>query len=780
MPSLLLYLLKVSISLAVVFLFYQLVLRRLTFYNWNRLYLLAYTLLSFFVPFIDISPFLQKNALTDSGVVNWVPVIRQAQPVEMAVQNTGTLFSLVQFISVLIISGMLIMLARLCVQVVSFRRMRRKAIYISGTGMKIFQVNENIIPFSFGKAVFVNTRLHNESELREIILHEFVHLRQRHSIDILWSEFLCLVSWFNPFAWLLKKAIRQNLEFIADNKVLENGINKKEYQYLLLKVSGNNQYSIATPFNFSSLKKRIAMMNKLKTARVHLVKFLFLLPLAAVLLLAFRSERKKEKPAVKKDQHVYIAGLVVDVSTKEPLGEAEIYVKERNIRIKTDEKGYYLLEIPYENKPLSFTMLVSKPGYASFYQQENWGNFHDDDVREKYSYTFEFFGLGKKGRKNSGFSSLAGNAKEIEGLNYPEALKKIRKILYGYSPEFASDTVPHPTALNSKGYQIRVMDNKGNSLLVIKDKKGKEVKRILLDEWNRNAASFESMYGEIPPPPPPVPFTERVVSGVPMPPAAPEVAERVVEGVPAAPPAPGLTEKTLPGFPLPPAAPSVEDLPEHVRSVQINNNKAKVTLKDGKTENYDLSVPAEKKVFEKKYGAPPSIPVAPAGPQQRSAAANFDNNNNIVTVTAKDGRKEKYNLTDPVQRTEFKTLYGNPVVTYSADKLTVTESSSGPALAKTTSGIEAASPVRAVLAEEETPVNIREISEKELPDVLQIGGLSMQDDQQYVVVDGKEYIRKPGEKLKGTFRITFIDKKEAVKKYGEKARNGAIIAETIR
>ena len=127
--------------------------------------------------------------------------------------------------------------------------------------------------------------------------HEFIHVKQKHSIDILWGEVLCIVNWFNPFAWLIRNAIRQNLEFIADNKVLEDGIDKKQYQYLLLKVTGNNHYSIANQFNFSSLKKRIAMMNKMRSAQMHLVKFLFILPIVAVMLLAFR--RHKEIPEQK-------------------------------------------------------------------------------------------------------------------------------------------------------------------------------------------------------------------------------------------------------------------------------------------------------------------------------------------------------------------------------------------------------------------------------------------------------------------------------------------------
>lgn len=289
MPSILIYLCKVSLSLAAVFLFYQLVLRRLTFYNWNRWYLLVYSALSFLVPFIDISPVLERNELADSSFVNWVPVFRTSQQYTESRDTLQSALSVIDWMSLLVLAGIAIMVLRIMIQFISFRRMKKNADYICIGAMHVYQVNENIIPFSFGNNIFINKNLHTEAELEEIIRHEFVHVRQRHSIDMIWGELLCLVCWFNPFAWLLKKAIRQNLEFIADNKVLQNGISKKEYQYLLLKVTGNNFYSIATPFNFSSLKKRIAMMNKIKSARVHLLKFMFVLPLAAIIMLAFRS-----------------------------------------------------------------------------------------------------------------------------------------------------------------------------------------------------------------------------------------------------------------------------------------------------------------------------------------------------------------------------------------------------------------------------------------------------------------------------------------------------------
>ena len=193
----------------------------------------------------------------------------------------------------IVITGAVILSVRLIIQYFSFLNIRNKAQLLSESDTRVYHVDADIIPFSFGNSIFINKQLHSVEELQEIVRHEFVHVKQKHSIDIFWSELLCILSWYNPFSWLLKGSVRQNLEFIADGKVLESGMNRKEYQYLLLKVIGNNHFSIASKFNFSSLKKRITMMNKMKTARVHVFRFLFILPLIGVLLIAFR---KKEHP----------------------------------------------------------------------------------------------------------------------------------------------------------------------------------------------------------------------------------------------------------------------------------------------------------------------------------------------------------------------------------------------------------------------------------------------------------------------------------------------------
>lgn len=285
------YLIKLSLTIALLFLFYQLVLRRLTFYTWNRWYLLLYTLLSFFIPFIDISPAVNSSKLEGIQLIRSIPVVENLKPLASAPlvlqSETGHNWNL---LLLLFLSGVVLLLTRLLVVYGAYRKLKRNALLISEGKVCIYQVDQTIIPFSFGRSIFINQNLQQGNDLEEIIRHEFVHVRQRHTIDIVWSEVFCAFNWYNPFAWLIRHSIRQNLEFIADSHVLQGGIDKKQYQYLLLKVMGSDRMRIASQFNFSSLKKRIIMMNKNQSARASLLRFLFMLPLLAVLLLAFRRD----------------------------------------------------------------------------------------------------------------------------------------------------------------------------------------------------------------------------------------------------------------------------------------------------------------------------------------------------------------------------------------------------------------------------------------------------------------------------------------------------------
>ena len=620
MVAILYYLLKVSISLALVFLFYQLVLRRLTFYNWNRWFLLGYSVLSFIIPFFNISPVLEKNEWSGSQVINWVPVVHTQSVTDIAGSESS--LSFFDIAGLLLLSGMLLMFFRLLLQLLSFRKMMKKAACISDQGMKVYEVNDPIIPFSFGNSIFINRLQHTEAELQEIIRHEFVHIRQRHSIDMLWTELLCLLNWFNPFAWLLKKAIRQNLEFIADQEVLGYGIPKKEYQYLLLKVTGNNQYSIATPFNFSSLKKRIAMMNKLQSARVHLVRFLFILPLLAVLLLAFRSQWKSPL-ATEKEPGVFakFASIVYDKSSGTPLKAVKVTDVNSGISALSDDNGYFEMQFDIAGKR-EIRFRLEKEGYSIFEST----HVFDDRFTKKSIGIVSLWEM-RKGNSNQPCTdcpplsvlNFAGNAFLGEKEARSAFQQRLRGELETNNSDLmisgkipVSDTIPGSAAvndLNEKGYQISITDTKGNCTVVVKDRNNKVVKKILLTEWAQKENYYEELYGALPPPPPPPPPAGTI---------------RVIEDRPLAPAAPGtpvmgviLEERPIPPAPPAPAVPV--KLPDHVKSINIQNDKAVVQLKNGNTETYLFSDPARQKAFEKKYGkVPEPPPPAPAKKVQGS------------------------------------------------------------------------------------------------------------------------------------------------------------------
>ena len=141
-------------------------------------------------------------------------------------------------------------------------------------------------PFSFFDWIFINPERHKSDAIEEIMMHELTHCQQLHSIDIIFSELFCIIFWFNPFVWLLKREVRLNLEYLADNSVLANGKDNKEYQYHLLGLTyRKNVATISNNFNVLPIKKRIKMMNKKKTNNSMRVKYVLYVPMIVMLLI---------------------------------------------------------------------------------------------------------------------------------------------------------------------------------------------------------------------------------------------------------------------------------------------------------------------------------------------------------------------------------------------------------------------------------------------------------------------------------------------------------------
>ncbi|WP_162427660.1 M56 family metallopeptidase [Pontibacter pudoricolor] len=285
MPELLLYLLKVNVALVLFYLAYHVALRRLTFYHLNRLFLVFGIVFSTVYPLIDLSELFAYNQPIANAYIVTIPAWALTS---QTIAQTPT-FDYWQLPVYLFWAGFIVMLGRFIVQFISLYKIHKvsePANYKSIDFRKATSINH---AFSFWQTIYLNPEQHKRDELEQILHHELIHITGWHTLDVLLAELSTVFYWFNPGAWLMKKAVKENLEFIADQNVVNTGVDKKEYQYLLLKVVGATQPQIANQFNFPSLKRRIAMMNKMPTSKANRLRLLIALPLAVTLLFAFRS-----------------------------------------------------------------------------------------------------------------------------------------------------------------------------------------------------------------------------------------------------------------------------------------------------------------------------------------------------------------------------------------------------------------------------------------------------------------------------------------------------------
>jgi hypothetical protein len=285
MPALFVFLLKVNIALLLFCAGYYLVLRHLTFYTLNRVYLLAAILFASVYPQINLSDFVQRHEQlakpVQRVVINW-----QAPAQALAKQADKPVYWF--YIESVFWIGAALLTLRLLVQLFSLYKLYRNSRPATIGDHQVRVMDKDAAPFSFWQSIFVNPANHEPADLKAILLHEQVHVNQWHTADILLAELSSIFYWFNPGIWLIKKAIRENVEFITDHKILKKGIDSKTYQYSLVSVSFNNtQPGIVNHFNLSTIKKRIIMMNAKRSSNLNLTRYVFMVPVVIVLLLVF-------------------------------------------------------------------------------------------------------------------------------------------------------------------------------------------------------------------------------------------------------------------------------------------------------------------------------------------------------------------------------------------------------------------------------------------------------------------------------------------------------------
>lgn len=257
MPDFALYLLKVNALLLVVYLLYRLVLLRLTFYTYNRYFLLLGMVSAVLFPLLDLTWLWQEplQLNTQALVLHRLPAFSAST----TAAGPDWWFAL----GVLYSIGFAAAALRLLLQLSSVARLYMKGKPEAVLGVKVRFSPAVQSPFTFGHTIFMDPAYHNAHELPYLLRHEQVHVQEYHTLDVLVSQLCSVLLWFNPVVWLLSMYLRQNLEFIADSKVLQQVDNRKAYQYSLLRLGHLPQVSaLALHFNLNPIKTRIMMMNK--------------------------------------------------------------------------------------------------------------------------------------------------------------------------------------------------------------------------------------------------------------------------------------------------------------------------------------------------------------------------------------------------------------------------------------------------------------------------------------------------------------------------------------
>lgn len=337
MKQFLLYFIQVIISSGILYGFYHFVLRNTLFHKYNRYYLLASVLLSVFVPFLNIPIYFSGNNHTTNGIVNTIFYFGMDQGNEAVVSiNKSTTkvdgFNWSQILLIAYIFITLLAFLRMIVSLIKITNLKRKYPVEKIDSISFYKTNEPGTPFSFFNALFWNNKIELHSPKgQQIFRHEIFHIRQLHTVDVLFLKMVSALFWINPFFHLIKKETKAIHEFLADEFAIQSS-DKWQYAELLLMQALQTRHSIVNPFFHNQIKRRIAMIqNSTTTGKQYLRKLLTLPALAIVLaLFAFNYKaRRNEKQQLQ-------VSTVTDTLPKNLSGTKLLIDKENEFTIKSD------------------------------------------------------------------------------------------------------------------------------------------------------------------------------------------------------------------------------------------------------------------------------------------------------------------------------------------------------------------------------------------------------------------------------------------------------------
>lgn len=347
MPTLFIYILQTSCAMTLFYLLYISCFKKETFYRYNRILLLSAFIFSAVLPLLPIPALRWAEKPTEN--VSPVSVyfsdnthahapVREAAAVhhwwDPLFQHAGTIL----LTAYLIIAALLLLIHLL--QLLKIRRLVASGNVYERNNIRYVQLPGITAPFSFLRTIFFDPNAHAHTELQHILRHEEAHVQQYHSADMLLSALYCCICWINPFAWRCKRALQLNLEFLADEAVIQITDAPDAYQYSLLKIGmKESRIALVNHFSKSFIKNRILMMNKTQSPRLRAWRYLLLLPVLGLAagLLSATSPLPEEKGAtgskyLATDKDV-LYGVVTRLTTDDDLAEMQKVLKGKGVTV---------------------------------------------------------------------------------------------------------------------------------------------------------------------------------------------------------------------------------------------------------------------------------------------------------------------------------------------------------------------------------------------------------------------------------------------------------------
>lgn len=274
--------------LTLFYLVYKLILQKNTLFTAHRFFLLSGLISAIVIPFITFTK--KVTIVLPSQPTNLVPfnMFLDSSNTTPVIASSNPSINWWKVLIVIYGLGILIMTIKVLLQLLSLYKLMNSGTIVHKNRYSYIELDEEIAPFSFFSYIIYNPSTHTQEELKMILAHEQVHAREFHSLDVLIAQILVILHWFNPIVWFYKQTLEQNLEYIADQKAMQQINNPIHYQRALVKVSSPSyEPALTNQFYQSFIKKRIIMLNTPKSHKRNVWKLGIVLPLLAFFMYSF-------------------------------------------------------------------------------------------------------------------------------------------------------------------------------------------------------------------------------------------------------------------------------------------------------------------------------------------------------------------------------------------------------------------------------------------------------------------------------------------------------------